>query len=125
MSLHAVIYFVKKNGSVGSAVIEIELTRTEKLPRFVQYSYDTALDDEVFRKFDPRLDWNQWTSNMNPFLVTEECKHVPRLGLTYLAEPLYSNALKKFPNLNLANTEEKTFVQKTRKKNAKHFEWEL
>lgn len=61
-----------------------ELT-TVDLPEFVAVEVD--LPDHEVRKFDPRNDWDSWTTqNVDPFKGTIACKHFA--GTLYIEEGL-------------------------------------
>lgn len=105
-------YFLKEGShiSVSHELQEVEIQPDGSLPKFLSIKYDAALhDDEVRRKFDPRANWDQWTSGANPFTRTVELEYLPALGLTYLQNCMVAVALKLFPQFKVQLPEDKIY----------------
>lgn len=105
-------YYLKEGSyiSVSHELKEVEIEPNGSLPKTLSIQYDAALhDDGIRRSFDPRANWDQWTSGANPFSRIVNLHYLPALGLTYLQDCMVDCALRLFPQLKVQLPEDKVY----------------
>ena len=69
-------------------------------PSEIEHEYDAALvDDDARRRFDPRADWDSWTTGKDPFARRVKLFHTPALGVSFLDHLLLARFKSRFAHL--------------------------
>jgi hypothetical protein len=90
-------YFLREGTPARLSYVqkEVDLPENGRVPQVVEHEYDAALlDEDVQRRFDPRLDWEAWATGKHPFARRIKLYHEPALGLLFLDATLKERLAK-------------------------------